>query len=308
MLKYNSNTINIANDCFFFKALVLKQLSFFEYNLIALNKIFLIILLLFTTNKSVLAEQNDSSIYHFNYWIDVPITVFGIAYNFYGQEQLRQAPRLSPEQYENLSPSDINAFDRLAAKQDPLFANKAHNLSDIALRTAPVLPFLLGFDKEIRKNALNLTLMYLETQSVNTLIYLASAQNIRRSRPFVYNPKEIKERKSGPKSRDSFYSGHVSVVTASTFFMSKVLLDYHPEYRNKRWLIYSIASLPSIYTGYFRFKAGKHFPSDIIVGYLIGASVGILVPQLHKSKFYQKLNISAMPFHDGIRTSLSYKF
>lgn len=273
-----------------------------------LNKYLLFVIVLLMLRIEVSGQKKDSSVYHFNYWVDVPVTVIGFGYNFYGQEKLRQAPRLSPEQYSNLSPKDVNEFDRSAAKQDPSFANEAHGLSDIALRTVPALPFFLGFDKEIRKDALNLTLMYLETHAVNTLIYLASAQNIKRNRPFVYNPNEIEERKSGPKSRDSFYSGHVSVVTSSSFFMCKVFLDYHPEMRNKKYLLYGLASLPSFYTAYFRYKAGKHFPSDLIVGYLVGASVGILVPELHKSKFYQKTNISMLPFQGGFRTSLSYQF
>jgi membrane-associated phospholipid phosphatase len=31
-----------------------------------------------------------------------------------------------------------------------------------------------------------------------------------------------------------------------------------------------------------RYGGGKHFFSDIIVGYAVGAAIGILVPQLHK--------------------------
>ncbi len=270
-------------------------------------KIFLLIYCVVELTTSH-AQEKEEKIYHFNYWIDVPLTAFGIAYNFYGQEQLRKAPRLSPEQCAHLSPDDINAFDRGAVKQDPAFANKAHNLSDIALRTVPVLPFLLGLDKNIRSEALNLSLMYLEMHSVNTLIYLASAQNIRRTRPFVYNENEIEERKSGIKTRDSFFSGHVSVVTASSFFLSKVYLDYHPEHKNKRWLFYSVSTIPALYTSYFRYKAGKHYPSDLIVGYLVGASIGILIPELHKSKLYNRLSISTMRSNNVVQTRFSFLF
>ncbi len=268
----------------------------------------LAVLIMLLLSISLRAQKKDSSVYNLNYWVDIPLTTFGIIYNFHGQKELREAPRLRPDQYSSLSPMDVNAFDRSAARQDPAFANKAHKLSDIPLRTIPLLPFLLGLDKKIRNDALDLTLLYLETHSVGTLIYLASAQSIRRNRPFVYNPNELEERKSGPKSRDSFFSGHVSVVTTSSFFMSKVFLDYHPEYRNKRWIFYGLATIPSIYTGYFRFKAGKHFPSDVIAGYIIGAATGILVPELHKSKFYKKVNISALPINNGVATCLTYEF
>ena len=41
--------------------------------------------------------------------------------------------------------------------------------------------------------------------------------------------------------------------------------------------------IPAI-TGYLRVKAGKHYPTDTIAGYLLGATAGILIPQLHKKK------------------------
>lgn len=238
-------------------------------------------------------SQSDTSekVYSYNYWIDIPSIVLGFGYNFYGQERLRNYPRLDSMDYIHLSPSDINRFDRSATRQDPDFANDAHSLSDFGLRIAPALPFLLGFDKKIRQDALNLSLLYLQMHSINATVYLASALNIRRKRPFVYNPNEIYERKSGPKSTDSFFSGHVSVVNASTFFMAKVYLDYHPEKKKWRYLYYGLASLPAIYTGYFRYKAGKHYPSDLIVGYAVGAAVGILTPELHRSRLYKKAHV-----------------
>ena len=240
--------------------------------------------------KGVSQTDSSENVYGYNYWIDIPSIVLGFGFNFYGQERLRNYPRLDSSDYINLGPSDINRFDRSATRQDPEFANDAHNLSDFGLRIAPALPFLLGFDKEIRKDALNLSMMYLQMHSINASVYLISALNIRRKRPFVYNPDEIYERKSGPKSTDSFFSGHVSVVSASTFFMAKVYMDYHPE---KKWkyLYYGLASVPAIYTGYFRYKAGKHFPSDLIVGFAVGAAVGILTPELHKSRIYKNVKI-----------------
>jgi membrane-associated phospholipid phosphatase len=34
--------------------------------------------------------------------------------------------------------------------------------------------------------------------------------------------------------------------------------------------------------GYLRFAAGRHYPTDILAGALIGSLVGWLVPQLHE--------------------------
>ena len=34
--------------------------------------------------------------------------------------------------------------------------------------------------------------------------------------------------------------------------------------------------------GFCRLKAGKHFLSDNLLGYAVGASIGVAVPQLHR--------------------------
>lgn len=251
-------------------------------------------------------EQED--VYAFNYWYDVSSVVVGFAFNAWGQQYLRDIPVLDSSDFINLKPSDINGFDRSATRQDPDFADQAHDLSDYGLFFGPGLPFLLGFDKEIRKDALDLTLLYLQMHSYNAGLYLASTLNIRRKRPFMYNPDESIYRKTGPKSTDSFFSGHTSVVSASTFFMAKVYMDYHPELKKKAWLIYGLASLPPIYTGYFRYKAGKHFPSDVIVGFAMGAAVGILTPQLHKSKLYKKVQVTPQVGMNTIGLSTAIRF
>jgi membrane-associated phospholipid phosphatase len=36
------------------------------------------------------------------------------------------------------------------------------------------------------------------------------------------------------------------------------------------------------YVGYLRYLAGKHFPSDVIVGAFMGSVAGYLVPYFHK--------------------------
>ena len=66
------------------------------------------------------------------------------------------------------------------------------------------------------------------------------------------------------------------------FFTAKTLTDYvdRPGVEAVAWT--TAALLPAA-TGFFRYKAGKHFPSDVIVGYVVGATVGVLIPHLHKT-------------------------
>jgi hypothetical protein len=45
---------------------------------------------------------------------------------------------------------------------------------------------------------------------------------------------------------------------------------------------------------YCRIRAGKHFLSDNIVGYAVGATAGVVVPQLHKMASRQGISLSPL--------------
>ena len=62
---------------------------------------------------------------------------------------------------------------------------------------------------------------------------------------------------------------------------------------------YCAALIPPAIVGYYRYKAMRHFPTDIMVGMAVGATVGILVPHLHKTK-KQDSNLSFIPFAGDI--------
>jgi hypothetical protein len=69
--------------------------------------------------------------------------------------------------------------------------------------------------------------------------------------------------------RNSFPSGHAM----GAFAMAAVVAD---EYRDKRWVpwvAYGTAGL----IGVSRIRLGRHFPSDVLVGGLLGSSIGRMV-------------------------------
>ena len=110
------------------------------------------------------------------------------------------------------------------------------------------------------------------------------AKNIaNRNRPFLYNPEVPLEDKISSSANRSFFSGHTSHTAAFTFMMAKIFHDYHPNSKQgMKIIIWSFsAALPAV-TGFLRVKAGKHFPTDVITGYAVGAFTGWLIPHLHK--------------------------
>lgn len=50
-----------------------------------------------------------------------------------------------------------------------------------------------------------------------------------RKRPIVYMPEVPLNEKMERGPTDSFFSGHTSTTAAASFFMAKVISDYHPK-------------------------------------------------------------------------------
>jgi membrane-associated phospholipid phosphatase len=61
-------------------------------------------------------------------------------------------------------------------------------------------------------------------------------------------------------------------------------------------VLWGVAATATGTTAYLRHRAGKHFPSDILVGTAVGVLSGVLVPHFHKVKLIKNENISVLPY------------
>lgn len=186
---------------------------------------------------------------------------------------------LSLDLINQLDPRDISSFDRGAIFND---SKKAKNISDIILLSSCVFPFITLADKRVRSEYQKVVAMGMETIILTSSITLYSKIVTKRARPFVYNPAIDLERKQQINARLSFFSGHTSVVSGASFFGAKVYSDYFPDSKWKP-VVWTAAVGTSVFTGLMRVKGGKHFPTDVITGYAVGAVVGILIPYFHRS-------------------------
>lgn len=275
---------------------ILKRISLFTLLLVSVNHLH--------------AERPDSlknQVYKINLLVDVPVTVVAAATNYWGLKMVDKKPRLDSATILNLNANDINWFDRSATRQDAEFASKAQKLSDYGMAGSFMLPLLLLIDKEIRRDWAPLGLLFLETQAITSNLFSwGAAVYIDRIRPIVYHPDVDWKEKTYTRNKNSFYSGHTSTSASASFFTAKVFCDYHPELGNKKYLIYSLALIPPLYTGFFRYKGMKHFPTDVMTGIVVGTTVGILVPHLHKKT---PANLSIVPYAGRVNgLALSLKF
>ena len=98
------------------------------------------------------------------------------------------------------------------------------------------------------------------------------------NRPCLYDP-EGGNGRSGKIATNSFFAGHTAHTV--TFFAAKVFYDFNPDSPAQPF-VWGAAALVPAAVAYYRIEAGKYFLTDNLVGYAVGATVGVLVPQLHK--------------------------
>ncbi len=256
------------------------------------------------------SSASDSSFhpYHVNYWVSGSICSVGVVANYLGIAQSLNKKEVSLLEIQTLNKGIINGIDSWALKQDPSKMGAFENYSDYTLALSVILPGFLMFDKQIRQDWSDVLLMYTETMSITPNIYewsfLGPAfQN--KFRPLTYYDQLTYDQKKSGNNRNSFYSGHVATVAASTFFMVKVYSDYNPKIGDNKYLLYGAATIPPLILGYCRVKALKHFPSDVMVGIGVGALCGIIIPELHR---LQDKNISLGLYSSSEATGIAIKW
>ena len=197
---------------------------------------------------------------------------------FGGNYFYRNKKALTEQEINSLSVSNVNAFDRKATLHYSISAAKA---SDVFLVSSIVLPIVLIADKDIRKDAGPVGIVYLQS----TIIAGAEIQLVKglidRARPFVYNSSAPMSEKRKADANASFFSGHTAMTASAAAFTATTYSIYHPNSKALPYIYISAAAIP-ITTGYLRYRAGKHFPSDIAAGLIVGIANGFLMANLHK--------------------------
>jgi hypothetical protein len=253
---------------------------------------------------------NTPHVYRINYWLSGTFSVAATAANIYAIPKIIKAKdRLTDEELRGLDSRAHNNFDKWALKLDPSKREDYYAASDYVLPIIVASAATLGFDRNIRKDWARILMIYYEMHAVTFSLYNFSPfgpafQN--KVRPYSYYDYYTDEQRQTGNNRNSLYSGHTASAAASTFFMVKVYNDYHPELGRKKYLLYTLATVPPLIEGYLRMKALAHFPSDILVGLVIGAVCGVVVPDLHKFRNKNiKLGVINAPMGPGLSLSWS---
>ena len=243
--------------------------------------------------------------FHLKKSTDLPVSIAASALIVGGFVLKSFKTPLTPEELANPDTSKIPSFDLSAIHQANPSYQKA---SDILEYTAVALPFLAFVDKRVSGHSKQIVAMYLETLAIDFAVYNVTTGIVNRHRPLTYNTDTTEvplSTRKGATVKESFFSGHTSNAATATFFGARVFTDLRPHSALVPFVWIAAAGVPA-FTAYSRYKAGKHFPSDVVVGYIVGASIGYFVPQLHKYDYLE--HVSLTPDFDNKGFAMTYTF
>jgi membrane-associated phospholipid phosphatase len=251
-------------------------------------------------NLPILRTEQMQPIYRLRPGVDIPIFVVGAGWSGYAFTKIYSKPHSTEEDILSLNKNDINGFDRGAVRP---YSKSLDRISYYPFFASMPLPFLFLFGNT-KKDFFKLTGLYLQAMSITGFLYTGSVYFVDRYRPYAYSNESSIDQRTRGGAKNSFYAGHVALVSTSTFFMAKVYADYHPESKAK-WVFYVLAGTTTALTAYLRYTAGQHFPSDLLLGMTQGTLTGLLVPHFHKNKLIKNNNFSIVPFSTGRSLGLS---
>jgi len=194
---------------------------------------------------------------------------------------------LSDQEVTSLSKNDINRFDRSAASN---WSPSAGKWSNVTLAPVMLSPAGFIFGDETGNDIITIGVMYAESILVTQGLNGSVKHIVHRNRPYTYNPDAPDTKKKSDDAVLSFYSGHTAHAFNSAVFAGTVFSDYYPE-NSWKYAVWGASLATASLTGYLRYRAGMHYPSDIIAGAVAGSATGWLIPSLHKT---ERVSISVL--------------
>lgn len=255
--------------------------------------------------------------------VDLPLIVsFGAIWIVaeLGLKDQFTAPDFDPLIYQEIGDGDRSAI----GLWDPDLAT----VSDVLLFSSFVIPFAInGIDDLIWGSQRQDAPRWFWTDAVVLLeaVFFAGAITnmakwaFNRYRPYMYIPTaapdtyadilqsndsdhrdEFEEALEDNDGSLSFWSGHSALVfsamTASATLMTYKHLQDHPAPLIVMWAG-TIAFGASV--AILRVRSGKHFPSDVIVGGIVGAACGVVIPALHRNRAALPVAVAPIASREG---------
>ncbi|MCF0223551.1 MAG: phosphatase PAP2 family protein [Fibrobacter sp.] len=236
----------------------------------------------------VTASEATKQQYTLSMGLDLPLTLSAIATELTGSYLYSQMTR--PSQMPDKS--DLLPWDRPFAGRYDKNADLASDIGAIL----SVAPLAIGGIAWYSGSSNAQEFGTFSTMLLQSILFQSGINLATRSlkvwpRPYIFATEGTgKEEAKNAKGEafGSFFSGHASAAFTIAVFTSEWYANTHSNPINTRVvtaLAYSLAGVESV----LRIAAGKHYPTDILAGAMIGTSVSYLVLWAHKK---QEQNVS----------------
>jgi membrane-associated phospholipid phosphatase len=259
---------------------------------------FLIILITFQFSGQAQIPQS----FEISYAKDAPLLLGGLGSFVAGYVLLNQVDGLSSSEIQDLNPDNLNFLDKSAVDN---YSDSDDIFSDVLVATIAVAPVTALLDQNIRNDFLKILVMGSEVVLINNGLNLMTKALVKRTRPYAYNENVALENKLKTDTRYSFYSAHTSNAASISFFTASIVSSYSND-KTLKTIVWTGAVVLPLATGYLRYSSGSHFPTDVITGCLIGASIGYFIPLIHQKKKddFQSFELET----NGVGFTMRYNF
>jgi len=199
--------------------------------------------------------------------------------------------------------TSVNSFDRVATR---LWSPTLSRTSDGVLYGSVATAFaILTIQSTARRDDARAWAIRAGVMAESVLVASGLTQvvksAVRRPRPPWFNPAAPDTARSEPDGRLSFWSGHTVLVASALASLTTVQWIDAPG-SLEAWVSTALTLVVVPLTASLRVLAGRHYPTDVLAGGLVGVAVGVGVPLLHQYRpvpSIRTLEVGFLPVPDG---------
>lgn len=255
------------------------------------NAAFYIVLLTFLGASLPVQARTE---YEISPFLDIPLTISAGALALFGSYRLSKM-QVETKPFES---SGLLPWDKPFAGTWNSNAGTAANAFTI-LGLSPIVLGAVGyFKKDIKGSELMaLSLMFVQAMAIQSGLNLMMRSAEIWPRPFILGEEGGAERLKG-EAYGSFYSGHASAAFSVAVLTS---IWFENTYTSSRYKPYVwVASLSMATTvAVLRVVAGKHYPTDVLTGAIMGSLISIVILKTHE-KNNNVISLQAGPNYLGV--------
>ena len=172
----------------------------------------------------------------------------------------------------------IPGIDRVATRQ---WSPSAHTTSNVLFGVALAASFTAAIIGDEQAKPLVPIVIITSSGLLASGVTNTVKELVRRPRPYLYNSSAPAVPFPSNNDQLSFWSGHTANTAALTLACASMMQRSNAS-SGVKTVTWIGAALAPAAMGYLRVRAGKHFPTDVLTGYAVGALIGLAVPYFHR--------------------------